>query len=116
MINTTYVNNKMLNDFKGHIYDITAQKGTSVLAPTWKLQMQFKRKQIDWKTFKEQYIALVQERLANPQLYEEFMKIVKESQNGNVMLLCYCRNENLCHRSIAKRLIEDAIKKEEKND
>jgi 3-hydroxyisobutyrate dehydrogenase-like beta-hydroxyacid dehydrogenase len=33
---------------------------------------------------------------------------ILSNYNGTVTLLCHCLNENLCHRSIVKQMIEDA--------
>lgn len=65
----------------------------------------------DWneETFQTQYRPrFLQEMAQNPNSRAILNRLFKASRIKNILALCYCANESLCHRSLIKALIEEA--------
>jgi uncharacterized protein YeaO (DUF488 family) len=74
------------------------------LAPSKELDQAFiKDKTITWS----EYVRRFTDEIMNNPKAQKALEILS-NYNGTVTLLCHCLNENLCHRSIVKQMIEDA--------
>jgi len=110
MIFTAKINNKFTDQGEKIVHhmivmDITVKNNpTHVLAPTWGIVMEFKRGKITWDEYKKRYIALLIERYKMRK--DEFINIIKLSRQYNVVLTCFCRDPNQCHRSLAKEFLD----------
>lgn len=61
------------------------------------------------ETFQTQYRPrFLKEMAQNPNSREALNRLFKTSRTKNILALCYCANESLCHRSLIKALIEEA--------
>ena len=70
------------------------------LGPSRPLIDEFHKGRIDWQQFAARYQAEMAEK-------GDLLARVREmSQQGTVTLLCSCADENQCHRSLLKGLIE----------
>ncbi len=70
------------------------------LGPSRPLIDEFHKGRIDWPEFASQYQAEMAEK-------RELLARVREmSQKRTVTLLCSCSDDNQCHRSLLKSLIE----------
>ena len=74
------------------------------LAPSKELYQAFiKDRTITWS----EYVRRFTDEIMNNPKAQKALEILS-NYNGTVTLLCHCLNENLCHRSIVKQMIEDA--------
>ena len=69
--------------------------GLSILAPTRELVLAAIRGEIEMDDYDEQYIALLEERIEDPQ------QIIDEIPNGSY-LLCYEKPTDHCHRHVLR--------------
>lgn len=93
-------------------YDITIKSGVRAFAPTWKMLMAHKAKEMDDETYRFLYIKLMLERiLHNPEFYRKLILEVLESSVTTtvppaIVMACYCKAHGFCHRYI---LIHDVF-------
>ena len=99
-------------DYRGHagqrVLNTTIKSGTglgAVFAPTWKMVMASKQKEIPWQFYVEQYTALMRQRYAdNPAAFLEAL------DSDELIVCCYCRDTHAttkhCHRYILVKIIE----------
>jgi uncharacterized protein YeaO (DUF488 family) len=80
------------------------------LAPSEALRKDFiKYKNIDW----QEYVRRFKSEIKNNPKAQKALEELSTNDNGIITLLCHCPNENLCHRSLVKQMIEE---KQEKNN
>jgi len=104
---TTMIKLARIGEVRGqNVIDITVKNNRNhVLAPTWELVMGFKSGEISWEEYKEKYIALLNQRFKTRQ--KEFEVLIQMARsNETFWFVCFCRNENFCHRKLAKEFIE----------
>ena len=65
----------------------------------------WKADKIEWKGFRESYVAEFSDS-AKSGAFSELAEIVKGAA-GAVTLLCVCKDEARCHRSILKEMLEN---------
>ncbi len=65
---------------------------------------EWKGGRIDWPAFKERFLA----EMNGPEKGVLITSLAERSRNETITLLCSCRDESRCHRSILKELIEEA--------
>jgi uncharacterized protein YeaO (DUF488 family) len=70
--------------------------GTSTL-----LIKEWKGGAIQWPTFKARFLA----EMESPEKKVLIASLAERSRNETITLLCSCRDESRCHRSILKELI-----------
>lgn len=68
-----------------------------IFAPTWGMVMGFKEGRITWEEYVEQYKAHM--RVSFRKHRDIWDNILMRDQ---VVLLCYCRDEQHCHRSLLR--------------
>ena len=78
------------------------------LAPSKQLWYEyFKTKKIDWNQYKERFIEQVKDNPKSIELIRWLSKFENNNNNNdnnNITLMCFCKNEKNCHRSIVKEL------------
>jgi len=85
--------------------DITVKGNPNhVLAPTWDMVMAFKKGKITWEQYRERYLQLLSERYKTRR--KEFIDLIEQARKEDVVLLCYCKDERFCHRTLAKEFLE----------
>ena len=87
---------------------ITRGKENHVLSPSWMLLNRFKlqKKTMGLKTAWDNYIVDFVFEMDNDICIKEMEKIAEMAATKNVVLTCYCSDEEHCHRSLIKRMIE----------
>ena len=73
-------------------------KGLNIFAPTRNLVLSVIRGEMDMAEYKNRYIALLEERIPNPQ------EILDEIPDGSY-LLCYEKATDTCHRHLLREWI-----------
>ncbi|MCC6750433.1 MAG: DUF488 family protein [Deltaproteobacteria bacterium] len=86
--------------------DETWDEWTKELGPSRELHREYaKEGALDWSAFRQRY--LVEMKQAVPRTL--IQNLAARHQTGEVVtLLCFCADEKHCHRSLLKRLVEDA--------
>lgn len=95
---------RMGEQVQGIILDITVKNNPShVLSPTWDMVMSYKRGKITWEKYREEYYSLLRKRWKTRK--DEFLQIIKTAEQQDVYLACFCKNEDFCHRSLAREIL-----------
>nr|MBC8236091.1 DUF1273 family protein [bacterium] len=80
--------------------DITVKSGDKVFAPTWDMVMSFKRGQLSWQEYEDSYYAMMRRSWVENKLrWQEVLAM------GEVVLTCYCRGDEQCHRRLLKEML-----------
>jgi uncharacterized protein YeaO (DUF488 family) len=99
-------------DYRGHagqrVLNTTIKRGTglgAVFAPTWKMVMASKKKEIPWQSYIEEYTALMRQRyLADLSAFLEALS------SDELIVCCYCRDTHAttkhCHRYLLVEILE----------
>jgi uncharacterized protein YeaO (DUF488 family) len=86
--------------------DITVKGNPNhVLAPTWDMVMAFKKGKITWDYYRRKYLNLLIERYKTRK--KEFIDLIEQAKVKDIVLLCYCKDERFCHRTLAKEFLEN---------
>jgi uncharacterized protein YeaO (DUF488 family) len=75
----------------------------SALAPSRELLHAFKASTMDWDAFRRRYL----EEMSAPAARAEIARLAEGATSEPVTLLCVCREESRCHRSLLSQLILD---------
>jgi uncharacterized protein YeaO (DUF488 family) len=81
----------------------------SALAPSRELLHAFKDGAMDWDAFRERYL----EEMSAPAARAEMARLAERAASEPVTLLCVCRQESRCHRSLLRELIAKTGPREE---
>jgi len=81
----------------------------SALAPSRELLHAFKDGAMDWDAFRERYL----EEMSAPAARAEIARLAERAASEPVTLLCVCRQESRCHRSLLRELIAKTGPREE---
>lgn len=65
---------------------------------------EWKGERIDWPAFKERFLV----EMESPEKKVLIVSLAERSRNETITLLCSCKDESRCHRSILRELIEGA--------
>ncbi|MFQ5586747.1 MAG: DUF488 domain-containing protein [Thermodesulfobacteriota bacterium] len=65
---------------------------------------EWKGEKIQWAEFKARFLA----EMESPEKRVLIASLAERSRNETITLLCGCKDESRCHRSILKELIEGA--------
>jgi uncharacterized protein YeaO (DUF488 family) len=96
-----------IGEVKGQkVIDITVKNNKNhVLAPTWDMVMELKNGKISWEEYKAKYIGLLEKRFRTRK--KEFESLIQMEQAKEIYwFVCFCKDENFCHRKLAKEFIE----------
>jgi uncharacterized protein YeaO (DUF488 family) len=77
------------------------------VAPSREIISEFKRKEgnrKDWDKFIRQYIR----EMEKPENRRAIILLAEVAKRTPVSIGCYCENEKSCHRSVLRKLIEEA--------
>lgn len=81
--------------------DTTVKSGDKVFAPTWDMVMGHKNGTISDEEYIKKYVSLMRESLKkNKARWLEIMNMER------VVLCCYCRKGNFCHRVLLAKMFE----------
>jgi uncharacterized protein YeaO (DUF488 family) len=86
--------------------DITVKSGDKVFAPTWDIVIKFKRGEINWEEYTTQYISQMRKSYENNR--RRWLEVLSMPR---LVLVCYCTNPKLCHRTILGRDLLPAVAK-----
>lgn len=78
-----------------------ADEYISRLAPSRELLQAFRRGAIDWETFRTHYLK----EMENEGAQEEIRRLATMARSQRVTVMCVCRDEGRCHRSLLRDLI-----------
>lgn len=70
------------------------------LGPSLPLLQRTRRGELDWEAFRREYEAEMRAKR------DKLLALGQRAQEGTVTLLCACRDESRCHRSVLKALVE----------
>lgn len=85
--------------------DITAKSKDplgKLLAPPWPLVLEYKRGFESENSYTRQYLGLLEDRFARQA--GEFAKL---RQRERIVLVCFCKTDEFCHRFLAAEWLED---------
>jgi len=74
-----------------------------VLAPSRELLHAFKEGRIDWEAYRVRYLA----EMAEADAQAEIGRLAELAETQIVTVMCVCREERQCHRSLLRELIEE---------
>lgn len=83
-----------------------------VLSPSWNLFAKYlnacKEKQFSEQWFQYVYVKQFLSEMQSQECRDALNKLYQEAQTKNIAIVCYCKEENLCHRSIIMGLLQGA--------
>ena len=71
------------------------------LAPSREILHAFKRGEIGWESFKARYLR----EMGNAEARSEIRRLADLSQSETMTVMCICKDERHCHRSLLRELI-----------
>jgi uncharacterized protein YeaO (DUF488 family) len=71
------------------------------LGPSRELLQGFKRGEISWDTYKDRYLQEMRKEEAK----REIQRLANLAQRETVTILCVCKDESKCHRTLLRDLI-----------
>lgn len=77
-----------------------------ILGPARDLLHAFKQDQINWETYRIQYL----EQMRGHAAQEEIARLADLASTGTVTVMCVCRDEHQCHRSLLRDLIDQRMR------
>lgn len=75
------------------------------LGPDSELIRKWKSEEIPWEEFRKSYRAEFKTE-RKKELLKELREAIEKFEGGEATLLCTCQEEDRCHRSLLKRLLE----------
>ena len=88
----------------------------SALAPSKELFHKYLNWRADgeWneETFKNKYTPLFLQEMNTEYAQNYLNNLYKKGQQKDILIVCYCVNEKMCHKGIIKELLEDKCKKD----
>jgi len=81
----------------------------SALAPSRELLHTFKDGAMDWDAFRERYMV----EMSAPASRAEIARLAERAAAEPVTLLCVCREDARCHRSLLRELVARTAPREE---
>ena len=73
------------------------------LSPSRELLSQYRSDQLDWPRFRHQFLAEMQSETALGEIHA----LARLARSETVTLMCVCKDEDRCHRSILRELIAE---------
>jgi hypothetical protein len=93
---------------QGTVINITVKSNPGhILAPTWDIVMGFKDRKITWAGYVTAYNKLIAKRRETRE--RELVDIARLAIDGEVYLVCFCTDENICHRTLARDIVRDVV-------
>jgi len=75
------------------------------LAPTKELLKEYKDEKIDWESFQTNF----KKQMKDSESKNTIESLAKISNNKNITLLCYEKDDEHCHRHIVQKLITNTL-------
>lgn len=104
-----------------HVLDITVKSASEpvgkLMAPKWRMVLDYKEERISWETYREQYRKLLRKRYANARYAALFHDLIREiiDNNERLVLVCYCNtgpDSQKCHRFLMADYLEKIARSE----
>lgn len=76
----------------------------SALAPSRALLRAYRRGEVDWERFRESYLT----EMGGFEAQDALRRLAVEACSGTITLLCTCRSETMCHRTLLRGLVAAA--------
>lgn len=90
----------------------TAFKQVAVLSPSFDLFLKYRNmaEKHVWckETFEKDYIPVFLKEMHQPDAVHMLNQLYSMSKTKNIALVCFCKEEDLCHRSIIAGLLQGA--------
>lgn len=86
--------------------DVTVKSGNKAFAPTWKIVIDLKNRDITKKEYITKYVQLMRESFKNNR--EEWYQLISQTE---VVVCCYCKAGEFCHRYILVNILRELCKK-----
>lgn len=97
-----------INRGKPNGLDITVKSGDKFFAPTWAMVSDYKNsadKVLAWQRYEPLYRELMREQYRkNP---GKFMELIDQQKYPFLVLCCYCRPFEECHRKLLAQILVD---------
>ena len=71
------------------------------LAPSRALLHAFRNGELDWPRYRHQYLIEMQSESARREIH----RLAKIARSGRITLMCVCKHEEQCHRSLLRDLV-----------
>ena len=82
-------------------FDITARKGSDVFKPEWEMVMSYKNGCMTRQDYEQKYHAMMQQSFReNKHVWERML------QADYIVLVCFCRAGEFCHRLLLADYLE----------
>lgn len=83
------------------------------LSPSEKLYSDYwkYKKALKWtqRRFDEWYKPIFLKEMEGPAASKMLDKLAAESREKDILIVCFCPNESICHRSLVKKLVEKRL-------
>ena len=83
--------------------DVTVKSGDETFAPTWRMVMKTKQGEMTWEEYREEYYEMMRESYRQNQ--KRWQELLSEEE---IVLLCYCRSPEKCHRRLLAEMLAEA--------
>lgn len=99
---------RLANNFKNpknnifYVYELAPSRGLLNDAVIAK-----RRKEFNEDYFKNTYTPRFMNEMLKPVSKAKLQKLAELSKTQDILIACYCTEENLCHRSIVKSLVDN---------
>ena len=85
-----------------------------LLSPSNELFQQYLhwRAEGEWtqEKFDKEYTPIFKQELQNPKVQTLLKNLIKKAETKNILLVCFCKDERMCHRKLVFEEIERLIK------
>jgi uncharacterized protein YeaO (DUF488 family) len=78
------------------------------LAPSRQLWYDYFKSKIDWSQYRQRFIEQMNDSPKSIELIHWLAKFENNNER-NVTLMCFCKNEKSCHRSVVKELVSNCL-------
>jgi len=96
-------------------YYVMRNRGHNEVAPPEQLLRSYKQHEITWKEYEAEYLASLDERV-NPWAIGWMQKRAEEAKTMHVILVCFEKNPDKCHRRLLAETIAEQCNAEYKGD
>lgn len=104
-ISTSRIGHKAADDEM--VVDVTVKTGLKTFAPSWDMVMGYKNGTMTKERYAELYTIMMEKNWDNNR--SEWMRLINHAAENNkvVVLCCYCKTGDFCHRHILKRFLAE---------
>ena len=80
----------------------------NLTAPDWSLINRYKSGEINFEQFGEQYIQSLNQKMKRDEFVSKLTEVAEENNYKTIILLCYEKSLNECHRKFLCEWLQDA--------